>query len=804
VAAIVLSFAGRPAWSYIEATYTIGKIMAEATNIVVVQVEAVDREKNTVIYRKVRDLKGVHKGEQIKHNIGKAGFNPREWQTIMAWAEVGKTAVFFHNGGAGEMCIDNYWYQAYAGDWWNMSHGEPFLLRTYAGKPEKLIPLVTAMLAGQEVVVPCMADGDKNALHLRTARIMRLRAGTKILDYDQRKLFAGWGAEEFLPIGDMPGFTHYAPLNRVDPEALGIAPADVDDDGKPDFCIFGAGRLFVLQNSGVSFTEVPLAADVGGARAAVWADYDGDGKADLLLATPQGPRLFHNEGGRFRDVSDSMPRLGYHNLTAAAWIDYDGDGRPDILLADGFRGLRLYRNIGGPPLPPSPPSPPPQQAQASGANPAGGQWRYAGPFDNTNGAGFDAVYPPEKEIDFSKEYAGKNGEKVVWKNGPFRSGGINNLAIFAPACNENAVVYLCREIESPGAIDVPASFGSDDGLAVWLNGIKIVSENVQRSCAPDQVAVALRLKPGRNVLLLKVAQGAGEFAFYYSIKWAERAPAAAPTALAELRRFEDVSEKAGLPALSIRKGDHLAVADVNADGRPDFLYSAGAGLLAVNTPQGFAEAKDSGISYQCGKVAPAFGDFNGDKSPDLLVPQRDGCRLFRNNGKGRFSDVTADAGAIGLPLGRATCAVWADFDNRGRLDLIVGRLKGPNRFFRNNGDGTFDDATEEIGLNNRIFNTRGISVLDVNKDGVMDAVFINEGQESAVLLGNPTRRALAVARDAARSPLSLAGTGTLTLLGNPLEPAGAGTLTLLGNPLEPAGTGTLDLLGNTASPPRGV
>ncbi|MCX5685296.1 MAG: VCBS repeat-containing protein, partial [Planctomycetota bacterium] len=314
-----------------------------------------------------------------------------------------------------------------------------------------------------------------------------------------------------------------------------------------------------------------------------------------------------------------------------------------------------------------------------------------------------------------------------------------------------------------------------------------VSDTVQRSCAPDPVAVTLKLKPGRNVVLLKVTQGSGEFAYCYSLKYAEATPtqATAPTAAVAARPiFEDVSEKVGLPALGLRKGDHLAVADVNADERPDFLFSAGTGLLVINTPQGFVEAKDSGISYQSGKVAPAFGDFDGDKLPDLFVPQRGRCKLFRNNGKGRFSDVTAGAGALGLPLGHATCAAWADFNNRGRLDLLVGCLKGPNRFFRNNGNGTFSDATEEIGLGNRIFNTRGISVLDINKDGVLDVVLINEGQESAVLLGSPARLALAAAQEAAR---------------NPLGPMGIGTLDSQGNPIEPAGTGSLDLRGNSAS-----
>ena len=79
----------------------------------------------------------------------------------------------------------------------------------------------------------------------------------------------------------------------------------------------------------------------------MWADYNGDGKPDLLLATPDGPKLYTNLGNdTFRDDSHLLPRQPGYNLTAAAWIDYDGDGRPDILLGNGFHGLRLYRNKG--------------------------------------------------------------------------------------------------------------------------------------------------------------------------------------------------------------------------------------------------------------------------------------------------------------------------------------------------------------------------------------------------------------------------------------------------------------------------
>ncbi len=558
--------AGRAAFGYIEAPYTVGKLVADSTNVLLMRVEKVDKQRNLIIYRKVRDLKGTHPGDTLKHEIGQGGFQPREWQNIMAWAEVGRSAVLFHNGGAGEVCIGNYWYQVSAGEWWRMSHAEPYLLRSFAGKPEKLASAVAAMLAGQEAVVSCMVDGDKNALQLRTARIQRMRASLKILDYDAKRDFAGWGAEEFRALAGMPGFTHYAALSRLGAGARGVTAADIDGDGKGDLCLFGTGRLVLLHNEGQSFNEVPLPLE-GGARAAAWADCNGDGRPDLLLATPTGPRLMLNLGGTFQDASAALPHQSYYSLAAAAWIDYDGDQQPDVLLADAFRGLRLYRNNG----------PKPSAGPAAGKGPA-----------------------------------------------------------------------------------VPV--------------------------------------------------------------------------------FEDVSDKVGLGASGVAgaaKGDHLAVADVNGDGRADVLYSAESGVLALNTPGGFVEAKDCGIAYRSGGVSPAFGDFDGDKHVDLFVPQAGRCKLFRNDGKGRFADVTAKSGALAEPLGLARCAVWADLGNGGRPDLLVGCLKGPNRYFRNNGDGTFADASESIGLYQRIFNTCGLSVLDVNTDGVPDLVLNNEGQESAVLLGNP-------------------------------------------------------------------
>src|SRR5580704_241917 len=175
IAAFIMVYAfPNAAYGYVEVPMTLGDVVKQSTNVCLMEVTKVDREKNLIIYQKISDVKGKHPQEVIKHNIGRGGLRPGEWEEIMKWAEVGKTAIFFHNGGASETYFGTSWYQAYPqGDWWGMSHGEPFLLRSYAGKVEKLPAFVTDICENKEVIVPCMVDGDKEALHKKTARIQR-------------------------------------------------------------------------------------------------------------------------------------------------------------------------------------------------------------------------------------------------------------------------------------------------------------------------------------------------------------------------------------------------------------------------------------------------------------------------------------------------------------------------------------------------------------------------------------------------------------------------------------------------------
>src|SRR5512134_1906700 len=76
-------------------------------------------------------------------------------------------------------------------------------------------------------------------------------------------------------------------------------------------------------------------------------------------------------------------------------------------------------------------------------------------------------------------------------------------------------------------------------------------------------------------------------------------------------------------------------------------------------------------------------------------PARARHRLYRNQGDGRFEDVTRASGIERRGYGMGACA--ADYDNDGHVDLYVTNL-GPDQLFHNDGDGTFTDVTGRAGV----------------------------------------------------------------------------------------------------------
>jgi hypothetical protein len=122
----------------------------------------------------------------------------------------------------------------------------------------------------------------------------------------------------------------------------------------------------------------------------------------------------------------------------------------------------------------------------------------------------------------------------------------------------------------------------------------------------------------------------------------------------------------------------------------------------------------------------AWGDFDGDRRPDLYVTNHlKSAMLFRNLGDGRFVEVTAatfNANDLG---GDKHGAAWADYNNDGRLDLvqltgaIQGRGNEPKRLFVNEG-GTLVERAAQLGVDNPPGRTRMPLWLDIDNDGKLD------------------------------------------------------------------------------------
>ena len=157
-------------------------------------------------------------------------------------------------------------------------------------------------------------------------------------------------------------------------------------------------------------------------------------------------------------------------------------------------------------------------------------------------------------------------------------------------------------------------------------------------------------------------------------------------------RFADVTNDAGLgrPIAS----QSAAFADYDLDGDLD-LYVCG-------------ELPGTGIDAGTLFVDP--DDLTGDADDRL-------CRLYRNEGDRTFTDVTESAGVSNARYAKG-CS-WGDYDEDGDPDLYVSNMNGPNRLYRNMGDGSFADVAPELGVE-RPLNSFACWWFDFDNDGRLD------------------------------------------------------------------------------------
>ena len=195
--------------------------------------------------------------------------------------------------------------------------------------------------------------------------------------------------------------------------------------------------------------------------------------------------------------------------------------------------------------------------------------------------GLAAAHGPEDELaalaaqgpgsDLGRVFTDKHGRETAWRN----VGALANRPVLfdqmAPG-EENATAYIYCAVTSERARDVVLTMGSDDGLKLWINGRERLSKDVPRSLDPHEDRVAVRLEPGVNHVLAKIAQGAGNWSFQVNTR---QELTSREDALLEYyldRDFPAGAESADYLALTVPAPEGVVLEvgglDVLPDGRP--------------------------------------------------------------------------------------------------------------------------------------------------------------------------------------------------------------------------------------------
>ncbi len=233
--------------------------------------------------------------------------------------------------------------------------------------------------------------------------------------------------------------------------------------------------------------------------------------------------------------------------------------------------------------------------------------------------------------------------------------------------------------------------------------------------------------------------------------------------------FTDVTESAGVADTGYGHG--CAVGDYDNDGYPDlYVTNYGKNRLYRNNGDGtFTDVTEkAGVAEPRWSTSCAFADYDSDGHLDLYVVnyivfsieenpwcglKEKGIRaycepdnfpaqsdtLFRNNGDGTFTDVTKSAGIYNT-TGKGLGVVWGDYNNDGAPDIYVANDSTENLFYRNNGDGTFEEVGFMLGValseNGAAENGMGTTFGDWDNDGWLDLTVTNYAEQTNTLYHN--------------------------------------------------------------------
>ncbi|MDE0317146.1 MAG: CRTAC1 family protein [Candidatus Poribacteria bacterium] len=232
--------------------------------------------------------------------------------------------------------------------------------------------------------------------------------------------------------------------------------------------------------------------------------------------------------------------------------------------------------------------------------------------------------------------------------------------------------------------------------------------------------------------------------------------------------FTDITDTAKVGDTGYGMG--CVFADFNGDGNVDlYVTNYGENVLYQNNGNGtFTDVtKIAGVGCPLWSTGTAFADYDGDNDLDLYVcnyvkydlkkfeqqkeeslqsgkfvpnalnptafePQDN--VFYRNNGDGTFTDITDEAG-VAAPGGRSMQAIFSDFDNDNDMDLYVANDTSENDIFRNEGNGTFTDVSADSWAAD-FRGSMGLAAGDYDADGDIDLFISHWIDQEYVLYSN--------------------------------------------------------------------
>jgi len=453
--------------------------------------------------------------------------------------------------------------------------------------------------------------------------------------------------------------------------------ADMDNDGDLDIVISGAAYNFytkIYENSGSnSFTELAGTSFQELYRTSIdIADYDNDGYRDIILSgsedgDDQYTCIYHNNKNKTytKIVGETIPGVQFGSVR---WGDYDNDGRLDLFIcgnASGGKIAKIFKN------------------NTPNANTA--------PDVISNHR--NTYNPKDMYISFA------------WDKGT--KGGVSQNGL-----TYNLYIYRVGDTNSTRSSE---SFNPGDAK----NGRRLVAKmgNIQYNSFKYRL---YNLTDGNYVWSVQ-AVDAG----------LQGGPFSSETTVPLIAQ-NIFSYQAATPIDSVY---HSAVswADYNNDGYQDFLLTGGT-LKGEYLTKLYKNNGTGGFAWQADIVLPGiavgsvdWADYNNDNNLDFLLTGNTKTgpitKLYKNNGNGTFSEETK---AI-LPAVGFSSVAWGDFNNDGAPDILItgsnAASKKTSQLFKNNKDGSFSALTS-------------LALPKVDLGAVAWCDYNNDGNADFILTGN--------------------------------------------------------------------